>query len=75
MGTVLSAVAPQQNAAHLRGRIACAAACSTADWHGVADLRRKHGLRSRSETADQGAMTAERPNPNKARQARCLLGY
>jgi hypothetical protein len=57
MGTTLSAVAPQRNAAHLRGRIACAAACSTAVWHGVAD----HGPRSRSETADQGAMTAERP--------------
>ena len=43
------------------GRIAWAAACSTADWHGVADLRREHGPRSWSETADQGAMTAERP--------------
>src|ERR1700722_6514266 len=76
MGTTLSAVAPQQNGRPLgRSRIAWAAACSTAEWHGVADLRREHGLRSRSETADQGAMTAERPNPNKARQARCLLGY
>ena len=56
---VVGGRARNENAAHLRaGQIACAAACSTADWHGVADLAwTSFPVRNR----DQGAMTAERP--------------
>src|ERR1700733_13215860 len=59
MGTTLSAVAPQQNGRPLgRSRIALAAACSTADWHGVADLRRKpwasFPVRNRRSGGDDG---------------------